>query len=149
MKDKCFACNGTGKFTKRQSPREYLLAYWRYVKHAEYIPEGAKTLALHLIKMANNTTAEIAGNMELSYRRGIQEGIEGGGNMRDKIGECLGIVYDTLKNKDGGSGLIAKVDKAIDDNELKKGFKEIIEYMEKNGMQNVACQLKDNLKGWI
>lgn len=79
---KCLACNGTGKFTKQQSSREYLLAYWRYIKHSPNIPEGARKLALILIKMSNNTTAEIAGNVELSYRRGIQDGEE-----RSKRGE--------------------------------------------------------------
>ncbi len=74
---KCLACNGTGKFTEQQSPNEYLLAYWRHVKKREpQIPEGSKNLSLKMIHKLLFIVADIAGKMELSYRRGIQDGEE-------------------------------------------------------------------------
>lgn len=69
----CLACHNTGKVS---SPLLYLMAFKSDVKRCENIPEGAKTLALNLIGNLLPILYKIPGKLELSYRRGIQEGLE-------------------------------------------------------------------------
>ena len=69
----CLACNGTGK---EAEPKLYLMAYRSWVRHNEKIPEGAKNLLEGLLSSMQILMEQIAGKMELSYRRGIQEGEE-------------------------------------------------------------------------
>ena len=73
---KCLACNGNGKLTEYDSPRLYLMAYKSYVMRDKDIPEGARSLAVIMINLLIRAVYDIPGKLELSYRRGIQDGEE-------------------------------------------------------------------------
>jgi len=69
----CLVCNGTGKET---SPKLYLMAYRSWVRDNEKMPEGARNLLEHILSRMQILMEQITGSMELSYRRGMQEGKE-------------------------------------------------------------------------
>lgn len=69
----CLACNGTGKVS---GDRLYLLGFKHSIQRNEDIPAGARNLAVSLIDGLLQVMYSIPGSLELSYRRGIQEGEE-------------------------------------------------------------------------